>query len=61
MKNMEMYTKAVLGGELYKVKMKIVPPEQNILSAIKRDSPATDLPTWHRWLGLRAYPDKPSP
>ena len=51
MKNMEMYTEAVLGGELYEVKMKIVPPEQNILSAVKRDSPATDLPTWHRRLG----------
>jgi len=51
MKNMETYTEAVLGGELYKVKMKIVPPEQNILSAVKRDSPAADLPTWHRRLG----------
>jgi len=31
--------------------MKIVPLEQNILLAIKRDSLATDLPTWHRQLG----------
>ena len=31
--------------------MKIIPSEQNVLLAIKSDSPATDLPTWHRWLG----------
>jgi len=51
MKNAETYSKATLGSELYEVKMKIIPSEQNVLSAVKRDSPATDLPTWHRWLG----------
>ena len=51
MKNAETYTEASLGGELYKVKLKIVPSQQNILSAVKRDSPAVDLPTWHRRLG----------
>ena len=48
MKNMEMYTEEVLGSELYKVKMKIITLEQIILLAIKGDSLATDLPTWHR-------------
>ena len=51
MKNAETYTEASLGRELYEVKLKIVPSQQNILSAVKRDSPAVDLPTWHRWLG----------
>ena len=51
MKNAETYTEASLGGELYEVKLKIVPSQQNILLAVKRDSPAVDLPTWHRRLG----------
>ena len=51
MKNAETYAEATLGGELYKVKMKIIPSEQNVLSAVKRDSAATDLSTWHRQLG----------
>jgi len=51
MKNAETYAEVTLGGELYKVKMKIIPSEQNILSAVKRDSAATGLSTWHRWLG----------
>ena len=42
---------SILGGELYEVKLKIIPSQQNILSAVKRDSPAVDLPTWHRQLG----------
>jgi len=56
MKNAETYSKATLGSELYEVKMKIIPSEQNVLSAVKRDSPATDLPTWHRWLGQLGTP-----
>jgi len=51
MKNAETYTKAVLGSELYEVKMNIIPSQQSILAAIKRDSLAADLPTWHRQLG----------
>lgn len=46
-KNSKIYTKAALGRELYKVKMKIVPPKENVLAAVKRDSSATDLRMWH--------------
>ena len=45
------YTEALLGGELYEVKMRVIPPQENILSAVKRDNPAADLHTWHRRLG----------
>jgi len=45
------YVEAMLGGELYEVKMKVLPPQENIMSAVKRDGPATDLYTWHRRLG----------
>ena len=51
MKNAETYTEVSLGRELYEVKLKIIPSQQNILSAVKRDSPAIDLPIWHRQLG----------
>ena len=51
MKNAETYTEASLGGELYEVKLKTIPSQQNILYAVKRDSPAIDLPTWNRRLG----------
>jgi len=34
MKNAETYTKAVLGSELYEVKMNIIPSQQSILAAI---------------------------
>ncbi len=46
------YTEATLGGELYEVKMKIIPSsEETVLAAIKRDASATNLSTWHRRLG----------
>ena len=46
------YTKATLGGELYEVKMKIIPSsEETVLAAVKRDASATNLSTWHRHLG----------
>ena len=51
MKNAETYIELSLGGELYEVKLKIIPSQQNILSAVKGDSPAVNLPTWHRRLG----------
>jgi hypothetical protein len=51
MKNDEVYTEASLGGELYKVKMKIVPPQESVMATVKRDRSATDLPTWHQQLG----------
>ena len=52
MKNAEIYMEAKLGGDLYEVKMKIIPPhEVHVLSAVKRDSSTTDLSTWHRRLG----------
>jgi len=45
------YAEAVLGGELYKVKMKVIPPQESILAAVKRDNSVADLHTWHRRLG----------
>src|SRR5882724_7141184 len=50
-KGKQTYTEAMLGGELYELKMKVVQTQENILSAVKRDTPATDLYTWHRRLG----------
>ena len=50
-KDARIHTEAVLGGELYEVKMSIVPPQDSILAAVKRDSAAADLSTWHRRLG----------
>jgi len=50
-KNDKTYVEAMLGGELYEVKMKVVPSRESILAAVKRDSNATDLYTWHRRLG----------
>ncbi len=50
-KDAKIHTEAVLGGELYEVKMSIVPPQDSILAAVKRDSAAADLSTWHRRLG----------
>src|SRR5882724_9276553 len=46
-KDNKTYTKALLGGELYEAKMRVIPPQENILSAVKRDTPAADLHTWH--------------
>jgi len=51
MKGMETYMEARLRGELYEVSMKIVPSQDHVLMAVKRDSSATDLPKWHRRLG----------
>jgi len=45
------YAEAMLGRELYEVKIKVLPPQENIMSAVKRDGPATDLYTWHQRLG----------
>ena len=50
-KDKQTYAKAILGGELYEFKMKVIQTQENILSAVKRDTPATDLYTWHRRLG----------
>src|SRR5882724_4152230 len=50
-KDNETYAKAILGGELYAVKMKIIQPQENILSVVKWDAPATNLYTWHQRLG----------
>ena len=48
MKDTEIYTKASLGGKIYEVKMKIVPSQDSVLVAVKRDSSAADLSTWNR-------------
>ena len=50
-KDNKTYTEALLVGELYEAKMRVIPPQENILSAVKRDTPAADLHTWHRRLG----------
>src|SRR5882724_6822585 len=50
-KGKQTYAEAMLGGELYELKMKVVQTRENILSAVKRDTTATDLYTWHRRLG----------
>ena len=49
-KDNQTYAEAILGGELYEVKMKVLQPQENILSVVKRDAPATALYTWHRRL-----------
>jgi len=51
MKMDEVYAEASLSGDLYEVKMKIIPAQESVLATIKRDSDATDLGTWHRRLG----------
>jgi len=51
-KHRKTYTEASLGGQLYEVKMKIIPShDDKVLAAVKRDASATDLSTWHRRLG----------
>jgi len=50
-KNDKTYAKAMLGGELYKVKMKVVPSQESILATVKRDNTANDQYTWHWRLG----------
>jgi len=47
----EVYAEASLGSDLYKVKMKIIPKQESIMAAVKRDTDATNLLTWHRRLG----------
>jgi len=44
LKNNQTYVEAML-VELYEVKMKVLPPQENIMSAVKEDGPATDLYT----------------
>src|SRR5882724_2851551 len=39
------YAKALLGKELYEVKMKVIPPQESVLAAVKRDCAAADLYT----------------
>jgi len=51
MKCAEVYTEAKLGGDLYEFMMKIAPIQDHVLTAVKRDSSATDLSTWNRYLG----------
>jgi len=45
------YMEASLGGQLYKIKMNIIPSKESIMAAVKSDSPTTDLFTWHWRLG----------
>ena len=47
MRNGMIYVEVLLGGELYEAKMKIIPPQESIMAEVKRDTPATDLSTWH--------------
>jgi len=51
MKANEVYAEALLGGDLYEVNMKVIPAEESIMAAVKRDATTADLPTWHRRLG----------
>jgi len=43
-KDNKTYTEALLGGEIDEAKMRVIPPQENILSAVKRDSPAAVAP-----------------
>jgi len=42
------YMEASLGGELYEIKMNIIPSQESIMVAVKRDSLTMDLITWHQ-------------
>jgi len=46
----EVYAEASLGRDLYEVKMKIIPTQESVMAAVKRDTDAADLSTWHRRL-----------
>ena len=46
-KNGQVLTEASLEGGLYGVKIETIPSQESILSAVKRDTSATDLATWH--------------
>ena len=48
MKVNEVYAEASLGGDLYKVKMKIIPTQESIMATVKRDTDTADLFTWNR-------------
>jgi len=50
-KDKKTYAEALLGGKLYKVKMKVIPSQESVPAAVKRDNAAADLYTWHRRLG----------
>jgi len=41
----------MLGGELYKVKMRVIPSQERILATVKINNTATNLSTWHWRLG----------
>jgi len=45
MKSGKTYTEALLGGELYEVKMKVILLQENILTTVKKDDPTTNLYT----------------
>ena len=38
------YAEVSLGGELYKVKLNIIPSKDNVMTAVKRDGSSTDFP-----------------
>jgi len=53
-KNDKTLRRSHVSGEYIEVKMKVVLSRESILAAVKRDSNATDLYTWHRRLGPRS-------
>ena len=48
MKVNEVYAKASLGGDLYEAKMIIIPAQESVMAAMKRNTDAANLSTWHR-------------
>jgi len=46
----EVYAQASLGGDLYKVKMKIICTQESVMVTVKRDTDTANLFTWHRRL-----------
>jgi len=50
MKVNEVYAEASLGGDIYEVKMKIVPIQESFMATVTRDTDAANLSTWHRRL-----------
>jgi len=47
----ELYMEGSLSGDLYEVKMKIIPKQESVMATVKRDTVVTNLLTWHRRLG----------
>src|SRR5882724_3586279 len=43
----EVYAQASLGGDIYKMKMKIIHTQESVMAAVKRDTDAANLSTWH--------------